>query len=234
MRGGLQTTCHCEAPDCSLPTGNAGNIASSKGYKGIQLSGQNPRKKLKRSATARHYFLVVCLGGLCMARPVAVLTPLSRPAAFLPDAWRVPLLGWLWVLFNISVVWVGITFEQTTLCALVAGSVDGMVIAIIAVAKASEKFQAAATRLLGGLGLNKVGSETNFLKTAANGIHHVVDSFMDTVIGPCSNCEDTHKKIAGALLLIIWTAIFVVFASLIGEWVRASRSENGPQQNETH
>jgi len=57
---------------------------------------------------------------------------------------------------------------------------------------------------------------------------------MDTVIGPCSNCEDTHKKIAGALLLIIWTAIFVVFASLIGEWVRASRSENGPQQNETH
>jgi hypothetical protein len=166
-----------------------------------------------------------------MSRPVAVLVPLSRPAAFLPDAWRIPMLGWLWVLFNISLVWVGITFEKATLCALVAGSVDGMVIAILAVAKASEKFQAAATGLLGGLGLNKVGADTNFLKAAANGIHHAVDTFMDSVVGPCPNCEETHQKIAAALLLIIWTAIFVVFASLIGEWVRASRAANGPQQN---
>ena len=104
-----------------------------------------------------------------------------------------------------------------------------MVIAILAVAKASEKFQAAATGLLGGLGLNKVGADTNFLKAAANGIHHAVDTFMDSVVGPCPNCEETHQKIAAALLLIIWTAIFVVFASLIGEWVRASRSANEPQ-----
>jgi hypothetical protein len=161
-----------------------------------------------------------------MARSIAVLAPLQRPVGLLPSALRVPLLGWLWVLFNISVVWLGIAREQTTLCSLLAGSVDGMVISIIAVAKASEKFQAAATGLLGGLGLTKVGSQTNFLKTVADTIHHAVDSLMDAVVGPCPGCEETHQKIAGALLLIIWTALFVVLASLIGEWVRASKSAN--------
>ncbi|MBZ5681711.1 MAG: hypothetical protein LAO24_16560 [Acidobacteriia bacterium] len=169
-----------------------------------------------------------------MARNVEVLTPLSKPVAFLPGAWRVPLLGWLWVLFNISVVWLGITLERTTLCSVVVGSVDGVVIAIIAVAKASEKFQAAVTGLLGGMGLTKVGGDTNFLRTAADSIHHAVDSFMDVIVGPCPNCEETHKKIAGALLLIIWTAIFVVLASLIGEWVRASKSNHGPEHNNGH
>ena len=161
-----------------------------------------------------------------MARSIAVLAPLQRPARLLPTAWRVPLLGWLWVLFNISVVWLGIAREQTTLCSLLAGSVDGMVISIIAVAKASEKFQAAATGLLGGLGLTKVGSQANFLKTVADTIHHGVDSLMDAVVGPCPRCEETHQQIAQALLLIIWTALFVVLASLIGEWVRASKATN--------
>lgn len=164
-----------------------------------------------------------------MARPVAVLTPLSRPAGFLPETWRVPLLGWLWVLFNIAVVWLGINSQQTTLCSLVAGSVDGMVIAVIAVAKASEKFQAATTGLLGGFGLNKIGGDTHLLKTVADRLHQTVDSFMDALFGSCPDCEQTHQKIAGALLVMIWTAIFVVLASLIGEWVRASRS-NGAEK----
>jgi hypothetical protein len=164
-----------------------------------------------------------------MARTVAVLAPLSKPVAFLPESWQIPLLGWLWVLFNISLVWLGITTGQITICAIAAGSVDGMVIAIIAVSKASEKFQAAATGLLGGLGLNKVGGETSFLKTAADRIHHAVDSFMDVIVGPCPSCEQTHQKIAAALLLIIWTAVFVVLASLIGEWVRASKPTHGAQ-----
>lgn len=164
-----------------------------------------------------------------MARSLAVLAPLARPTGFVPASWRVPLLGWLWVLFNISVVWVGLATQQVTICSLVVGSIDGAIIAIIAVAKASEKFQAAVTGLLGGLGLNKVSGDTSFLKNVATGIHRGVDSFLDAVTGPCQNCEELHTRIAGALLLIVWTAIFVVLASLIGEWVRASKSNSDPR-----
>ena len=162
-----------------------------------------------------------------MARSIEALAPLARPVGFLPETWRVPLLGWLWVLFNISIVWLGITIGQSTICSIVVGGVDGTVIAVIAVAKASAKFQAATTGLIGGFGLNKVGSETNFLKTTADAIHRVVDGFMDIVDGgTCATCEAAHSKIEGAVLLIVWTAAFVILASLIGEWVRDTRSGN--------
>jgi len=162
-----------------------------------------------------------------MARSIEALAPLARPVGFLPDTWRVPLLGWLWVLFNISIVWLGITIGQITVCSVVVGGVDGTVIAVIAVAKASAKFQAAATGLLGGFGLNKIGADTNLLKKSADMIHRFVDSFMGIVEGgPCSACEAMHSKLQAAILLIVWTAAFVILASLIGEWVRDSRSSN--------
>lgn len=165
-----------------------------------------------------------------MARSIEALAPLARPVSFLPENWRVPLLGWLWVLFNISVVWLGIAFGQSTICSIVVGGVDGTVIAVIAVAKASAKFQAMTTGLIGGFGLNKIGSETTVLKTTADAIHRVVDGFMDIVDGgTCATCEAAHAKIEAAVLLIVWTAALVILASLIGEWVRDSKSSHDSQ-----
>ena len=170
-----------------------------------------------------------------MARSIEVLAPLARPVEFLPGSLRIPLMGWFWVLFNISLVWLGITFERVTLCSVVVGSVDGVLIAVIAVAKASEKFQAAATGLLGGLGVNKVSGDASFVRSAANGVHRAVDTFMDAVAhGTCPGCEELHAKIEGALLLIVWTAIFVILASLIGEWVWASKSAIDRPENDSH
>jgi hypothetical protein len=160
-----------------------------------------------------------------MARSIEMPTALARPVGFLPESWRVPLMGWLWVLFNILVVALGLRLKHETLCSMIVGGVDGTVISVIAVAKASAKFQAMATGLLSGMGLNKIGSHTNFLTTVADTIHCFVDSFMDGFRqGSCSGTDSPfHLEVQTAVLQIVWTAMFVILASLIAEWARTSR-----------
>jgi hypothetical protein len=105
--------------------------------------------------------------------------------------------------------------------------VDGTVLAVIAVAHASARFQAATTGLLSGLSLDKVGNGPNLLSRAADNIHGMVDGFLDGFSGTPSTVDSPmHIQIEAAVLRIVWTAIFVILASLIVEWARSSGRNN--------
>jgi len=133
-------------------------------------------------------------------------------------------MGWLWVLANVVLVKLGMRFSCPVVCSLVVGGVDGMIIAVIAIAKASANFQAVTTGLLGGIGINGLGSEENLLTKAANSVHEFIDSFVNGFGTPTGPDNPAHAQIEAAVLRIVWTAIFVVLASLVAEWARTSKS----------
>ena len=163
-----------------------------------------------------------------MARSVEALAPFARPVAFLPESWRIPMMGWFWVLFNIAAVGLGLRLNHSGLCSIVVGGVDGTVLAVIAVARASARFQSAATGLLSGLSLDKVGNGSNLLSRAADSIHSAVDGFLNGFSGATPSPVDSplHAQIEAAVLRIVWTAIFVILASLIVEWARSCGRKN--------
>ena len=140
----------------------------------------------------------------------------------MPPAVAAALLGLFWVIFNILVVWLGVTYGYSLACPVVAGGVDGAAVAIIAVKKASSRFQAGVTGFLGGLGLNRLESGSTFASKAAEKVHHFVDWLLG-VIAPAS--ESVHQQVEEAVLKIVWVAIFVILAALVAEWVRASKAE---------
>jgi len=159
-----------------------------------------------------------------MAGSVQVLAPLSRPVAVLLEPLRVALLGWGLVLINMAAVWAGARTGHPMVWSIVVGGVDGALIAMIAVARASAKFQAVITALLGGLSLNQISGDAGFLKTVADSMHHFVDSFVSGFSADLTSAGDEglHQTIEAAILQIVWTAILVIVTSLILEWTRTS------------
>jgi hypothetical protein len=149
---------------------------------------------------------------------------LSRP---LPSstycAW-VPLLGGLWVVINVALVYLGLHIAYSLPCSLLAGILNGTLLSIIAVAKASERFQAGVTGLLSGLSLSGLRSDGSALLKATQGLHVFLDQALRAL--GIEGTEQLHHQIEQEALYIVWTTVFVVLASLIAEWVLASRAES--------
>ena len=59
-------------------------------------------------------------------------------------------MGGLWVLANVGLGALGIYIDWPILCAFLAGLVNGSLLSVIAVATASERFQARTPGLLAG------------------------------------------------------------------------------------
>ena len=146
--------------------------------------------------------------------------PLASPSYIV---W-VPLLGGLWVVVNVLLVYLGLHIAYAMPCCLLAGILNGTLFSVIAVAKASARFQAGATGLLSGLSLSSLRSDGSMLSRAAQSLHVFVDQSMHAL--GFEFTEQVHKQIEQQALYIIWTTVFVVLASLIAEWVRTSRAES--------
>src|ERR1017187_10118589 len=116
-------------------------------------------------------------------------------------AW-VPLLGGLWVVTNVLLVSLGIATSYPLSCAFAAGVLDGAVISVIAVATASDRFQAGTTGLLSGLSLSGLRSDRSLLALAVDKIHDLADSFLIALNIPTS--EELHLKVANSILCIFW------------------------------
>lgn len=153
-------------------------------------------------------------------RAIAVGGPLASPSYVV---W-VPLLGGLWVVVNVLLVYLGLHVAYSLPCSLLAGIVNGTLFSVIAVAKASARFQAGATGLLSGLSLSGLRSDGSMLSKATQGVHTFVDQALHAL--GFDVAEQVHKQIEQQALYIIWTTVFVVLASLIAEWVRTSREES--------
>jgi hypothetical protein len=107
-------------------------------------------------------------------------------------------------------------------CSFLAGIVNGTILSVIAVAKASDRFQAVTTGLLGGLSLSSLRSDGSMVWKAMQGLHGVLDNLVGGMGFPGG--ERVHQQIEQETLYIVWTTILVVLASLIAEWVRTARA----------
>jgi hypothetical protein len=146
----------------------------------------------------------------------------KREAASSNGIW-VPLLGGLWVLLNVGLGALGIYIDWPILCAFLAGLMNGSLLSVIAVATASERFQAGATGLLGGFSLSALRSDGSMVWKAVQGLHRFVDTALQAM-GIEIN-ESWHRAIELEVLYMLWTIVFVVLASLVAEWVRSSRKQ---------
>src|SRR5271155_4586764 len=87
----------------------------------------------------------------------------------------VPLMGGLWVVMNVALVYVGLHVAYCLPCSVLAGILNGVLISVIAVAKASERFQAGVTGLLSGLSLSGLRDDGSMLSKATQEVHLFVD-----------------------------------------------------------
>jgi len=147
----------------------------------------------------------------------------GKPLRGSSDQVWIPLLGGLWVVVNVGLAVLGIYIHCPGICSFVAGLVNGTLLSVVAVALASERFQAGATGLLGGLSLSGLRSDGSMIWKATESIHGLVDQLLRSM-GIEIN-EAFHHAIEQEVLYMIWTMVFVVMASLIAEWVRSSRAQ---------
>jgi hypothetical protein len=137
---------------------------------------------------------------------------------------QAPLLGLTWVLFHVGLGWLGLAIGHLNACAVAAGALDGTILSVIAVARASESFQAGITGLLSGLTLDNLAGGQTLVTKAAQAIHGMVDSILESFGG--IGDEATHKVLQGAAIEGIWIAIIVVLAACIVKWVNTSTTSS--------
>ncbi len=147
----------------------------------------------------------------------------GRPVGSLSCCVWVPLMGALWVAVNVILVGLGTQMSHPMSCSFVAGMINGTILSVIAVAKASDRFQAGTTGLLGGLSLSGLRNDGSMIWKAMQGLHGFVDNAIRVIGIPDS--EKLHQDIEQEALYIVWTTILVVMASLVAEWVRSTRSD---------
>jgi len=147
----------------------------------------------------------------------------GRPAAIPSDSLWIPLLGGLWVVSNVALGGLGIYLNRTGSCAFLAGLINGTLMAMIAVATASARFQAGTTGLLGGLSLSGLRSDGSMIWKSMQTVHDLIDKALRATGIPLN--EKLHDAIEREALYMIWTMVFVVMASLVAEWVRSCRTE---------
>lgn len=147
-----------------------------------------------------------------------------KPVGMPPDCVLVPLLGVVWVVLNVGLVALGVAIRWPFACSFVAGLINGTLISVVAVAAASERFQASATGLLGGLSLSGLRGDGSMIAKAMAAIHGVADSVL-VALG-IEGSEKLHKAVEREAIYIVWTMIFVVMASLVAEWIRSTRAQS--------
>jgi hypothetical protein len=143
----------------------------------------------------------------------------ARPVTMSSDRVLMPLLGVLWVVVNVALLSLGIYIHWPFACSFVVGLVNGTVLSVIAVAVASERFQASAAGLLGGLSLSALRSDGSMISKVMQSLHSLADGLLNAM-GIEVN-EQLHRAIEQEALYIVWTTLLVVLASLVAEWVQS-------------
>jgi hypothetical protein len=134
----------------------------------------------------------------------------------------IPLMGALWVATNVILLAVGTQISYPMSCSFGAGIINGTILSVIAVAKASERFQAGTTGLLGGFTLSGLRSDGSMVWKGVRATHTFIDNAL-VALG-INGGEKFHQAIEQEMLYMIWTMLLVVLASLMAEWVRTVKA----------
>jgi len=146
---------------------------------------------------------------------------ISKPAASGRSSVWVPMWGASWVTVNVALFAAGTLVRFPMSCAFLAGIVNGTLLSVIVVAIASERLQGGATGLLGGISLSSFRHDGSMIWKAMQNVHGFIDDAMHNLGIPGN--ERFHQDVEQELLYMIWTAIIVMMASLVAEWVMAAR-----------
>jgi hypothetical protein len=167
------------------------------------------------------------LGEVFMSALAQRVLMVGRPLGSTAYCVWIPLLGAGWVAVNVVLVGLGTHVPYPLSCSFLAGIINGTVLSVIAVAKASARFQAGTTGLLGGLTLSGLSNDGSIIWKAMQALHGFMDNALIGLGIPGG--EGIHHEIEQESLYIVWTTVLVVLASLVAEWVRTTR-DSEPEQ----
>ena len=160
-----------------------------------------------------------------MSTAMGSVSSFRRPLTSLPVSVWVPLSGMAWVFFNVLLVILGTRdpSRPSPLFSLMAGGIDGAILASIAVATLSEKLHAGTAGILGGYGFQDVQNNFKLTRQWAQWVHGQLDPVLDVLLG--SGHEALHEAIQKELVWIACTAAVVVLAALIVQLIRPAQIE---------
>lgn len=137
----------------------------------------------------------------------------------LPVSVWVPLLVLAWVFMNVLLVRVGFWTGYLTTCGLLAGGIDGGVVASVLLATLGDKLQAGTTGLLGGYGFHDALSKFTATQKYFTWIHVHIESIFVVLLG---SDENFHNAIQYEVLWMASTAAVVILLTLLVQLIRTN------------
>ncbi len=158
-----------------------------------------------------------------MSTATGPVSLIRKPPMSIPISIWVPLLGLAWVFVNILLVDLGFRIGYQATCGLIAGGINGSILASIVLATLGEKLQAGTTGLLGGYGLHGAASKFKLTQQYIGWLHEQLDRGLGTLL---KTDEGYHVAVQYELLWMASTAALVIMATLIVQLVRMEGMKN--------
>ncbi len=158
-----------------------------------------------------------------MSTATGPVSLIRKPPMSIPISIWVPLLGLAWVFVNILLVDLGFRIGYQATCGLIAGGINGSILASIVLATLGEKLQAGTTGLLGGYGLHDAASKFKLTQQYIGWLHEQLDRGLGTLL---KTDEGYHVAVQYELLWMASTAALVIMATLIVQLVRMEGMKN--------
>lgn len=127
-----------------------------------------------------------------------------------------------WVFVNVLLVRLGFQTGFQATCGLLAGGIDGSILASILLATLGDKLQAGTTGLLSGYGLHDATSKFESTKQYLIWIHDHSEKVLVVLLGPN---EDFHKAVQAEVLWMAGTAGIVMLLTLFVQLIRTAGSK---------
>ncbi len=155
-----------------------------------------------------------------MSTASGVVSPPRRSFVTLPVSVWVPLLAMIWVFVNVLLVRLGFRTGYQATCGLLAGGIDGSILASIILATLGDKLQAGTTGLLGGYGFHDALSKFESTKQYLIWIHDHSEKVLLRLLG---QDEDFHRAVQAEVLWMACTAAIVMLLTLLVQLIRTAR-----------
>ena len=159
-----------------------------------------------------------------MSTATGPVSLIRKPPMSIPISIWVPLLGLAWVFVNILLVDLGFRIGYQATCGLIAGGINGSILASIVLATLGEKLQAGTTGLLGGYGFHDAIGKFKLTQQYIGWLHGQLDHALGKLL---RQDEGFHAAVQYELLWMASTAALVIMATLIVQLVRIDGMKNG-------
>jgi len=156
-----------------------------------------------------------------MATAVSVASASLRSIKSVLGPLKVPLLVLACLFFNLLLMRVGVLYACRITCGLVAGGIDGVIVAAALVFTFGAKLRAGTTGLLGGYGAHEVASGFDQASKYAQWLHTHSEKLLVALLGPEG---PLHDDVQLEIYWIACTAAFVIMAVMFAELVWSARN----------